>query len=223
MGKVSGISKILHLETVDSTNLEARRQAMEGAEDGLLILCDNQTAGRGRLGRRWSSTEAAIAMSLLLRPEIDADRVSMVTIIAAMAVRDAIFKVTGLETDIKWPNDIKYHDRKLAGILSESVFRGKEFYTVLGIGINVNNEAFPDEIKEIASSLRIEAGRSFDKDELTEAVWESFFGYYGILLRDKDLRSLTEAYNRSCITEGGINEYGELIMADGSLKRSGEV
>jgi len=219
----TGITKIMHLQTVDSTNLEARRQAIEGSDDGLLILCENQTLGRGRLGRSWNSSGDAIAMSLLLRPEIDASRVSMITIIAAMAVRDAIYEVTGLQTDIKWPNDIKYQDKKLVGILSESVFRGNEFFTILGIGINVNNESFPEEIRGIASSLRLECGRSFEKKEIIEAVWRRFYVYYDVLLRDKDLRNIKDEYNSHCITEGGINDHGELMMSDGSLKRSGEV
>ena len=214
---------LVKLDTVDSTNLEVRRRAIEGAKEGLLVLSNHQTAGRGRLGRSWDTETDSIAMSLLLRPRIAADKVSMITIIAALAARKAIRLITGLDTDIKWPNDIKHENRKLAGILSESVFCGKEFYSVLGVGINVNNESFPEELKEIASSLRIETGEHFEREKIVEAFCGSFFEYYDRLCEDGDLRNMTEEYNSLCITEGGINEFGELRMSDGSLKRSGEV
>lgn len=196
---------------------------MEGADEGLLILSKHQTAGRGRLGRSWDTGDDSIAMSLLLRPRIAPDKVSMITIIAALAVRKAIKNVTGLDTDIKWPNDIKSGGRKLVGILSESVFCGSDFYTVLGIGANVNNESFPEELKDIATSLRMETGKTFEIDELVKAMCGCFFEYYDRLQKDKDLSGMMEEYNALCITEGGINEFGELRMSDGSLKRSGEV
>jgi len=154
--KCDRLSGIVYLDTVDSTNLEAKRRAAQGAKDGTLVLTGIQSAGRGRLGRVWNNNgEEAIAMSLLLRPNISPDKVSMITIIAALAVRRGIENTCGLSCDVKWPNDLKYKDKKLVGILSESTFCGQEFYTVLGIGINVNNDSFPKELKDIAGSIRL--------------------------------------------------------------------
>ena len=218
------ISGIVYFENTDSTNLEARRLAADGAEDGVLILAEHQINGRGRLGRIWdNSGDDAIAMSLLMRPAVSPDRVSMITIIAALAVSEGIEKSTGLKTSVKWPNDLKTGDRKICGILSESVFCGKDFYSVLGIGINVNNDSFPDELRDIAGSISQFTGKKETRERIITESINSFFRYYGILCRDGDLRSLVYEYNEKCITEGGINEYGELIMPDGSLKRSGEV
>lgn len=244
---LEGIAAVRYTDCVDSTNLEARRiaagdgglcmrnelHAGEDAKavsdascsaDGILILAGMQTHGRGRMGRSWKNAgEDAIAMSLLLRPKIDQERVSMLTIVAAMAVSDGIRKATGLDTRIKWPNDLKAGDRKICGILSESVFCGNDFYSVIGIGINVNNTVFPDELSEIAGSVTQFTAREENREDIIIESVKSFYKYYGILCRDGSLSGIRDDYNRRCITAGGINEYGELIMPDGSLKRSGEV
>lgn len=213
------VSDVEYSETIDSTNLEAKRRATEGAGDALLILADNQTAGRGRIGRTWlGNPDTSIAMSLLLRPTIPADKVSMITIIAALAVHAAL----DIETQVKWPNDIKIGEKKLCGILSESVFIGKEFYSVLGIGINVNDSSFNDSISQIATSLKNETGKTYKREDIVISIINKFFDYYDILCRDGNLQNILNEYNAICIS-GNINEYGELIMPNGELKRSGEV
>lgn len=213
------VSDVEYSETIDSTNLEAKRRATKGADDALLILADNQTAGRGRIGRTWlGNPDTAIAMSLLLRPTIPADKVSMITIIAALAVHAAL----DIETQVKWPNDIKIGEKKLCGILSESVFIGKEFYSVLGIGINVNDSSFDDSISQIATSLKNENGKTYKREGIVISIINKFFDYYDILCRDGNLKNILNEYNAICIS-GNINEYGELIMPNGELKRSGEV
>jgi len=229
--KCARIKDIVYCETIDSTNLEAKRRATQGADADTLILAGSQNAGRGRLGRVWDNNgDDAIAMTLLLRPSIAPDKVSMITIIAAMAVRDGIKKTCGLSTDIKWPNDLKFHNKKLVGILSESVFCGKDFYTVLGIGINVNNENFPDEIKDIAGSIKLSLNEENDKlipnierEQLISSVLDSFYDYYDRLCEDMDLSKIKDEYNKVCITPGVINDNGELVQPDGTIKRSGEV
>ena len=218
------LAGIRYFKTVDSTNQEARRIASQEACDGLLVLTDMQSAGRGRLGRNWNNDgDNAIAMSLILRPPIKPENVSMLTIIAALAVSEGIEKACGLKTDIKWPNDLKHNGRKLCGILSESVFSGQSYYSVIGIGINVNTESFPDEIKDIAASVSQFTGKKENREDIIAESISSFFRYYDILCRNQDLSALADEYNEKCITEGGINKLGELIMPDGSLQRSGEV
>ncbi len=218
------LSDIHYIKEVDSTNTEARRLAADFADGPMLILTENQFSGHGRLGRSWiDSGEDAIAMSLLLRPQISSEKVSMLTIAAALAVSFGIRKATGLSSDIKWPNDLKVNDRKICGILSESVFFGKEFYSVVGIGINVNADHFPDEISDTAASIKTYTGKTENRENIVIESINAFFDYYDILCRDGSLINLLGEYNRKCISGSGINEFGELIMKDGSLKRSGEV
>ena len=222
-----GIVTVRYADSIDSTNSEARRIAPElndtGAS-GILVLAGVQTKGRGRLGRSWENAgDDAVAMSLLLHPETAPERVSMLTIIAAMAVSDGIKNATGLDTQIKWPNDLKVGDKKICGILSESVFCGSDFYSVIGIGINVNNTAFSPEISKIAGTISEFTQKQESREDIIIESIKHFYKYYRLLCRDGSLISIMDDYNRRCITAGGINEYGELIMPDGSLKRSGEV
>lgn len=213
------LGDVIYLESTDSTNLEAKRRAEEGAKDALLILADNQTAGRGRMGRSWFGNPlTSVTMSLLLRPEIPADKVSMITIIAALAVHGAI----DFETQVKWPNDIKVGEKKLCGILSESVFSGNKFCSVLGIGINVNETEFHYNISNIPTSLKNETGIDYEREDIVIKIINKFFEYYDILCKDGNLINIMKEYNSICIS-GNINEFGELIMPDGQIKRSGEV
>ncbi|MDO4939705.1 MAG: biotin--[acetyl-CoA-carboxylase] ligase [Lachnospiraceae bacterium] len=218
------LSGIHYLEEVDSTNLEAKRLAAYCTDEPILVLAEKQLNGRGRLGRSWTNSgKDAIAMSLLLRPEISPDRVSMLTIITAMAVSAGIRKATGLTTDIKWPNDLKVGGKKICGILSESVFSGKEFYSVIGIGINVSTEIFPDDISSIAASIKEFTKKEENREDIIIESIKEFFVLYDRLCLDGNLRNLTDEYNSKCISGSGINQFGELVMEDGTVRRSGEV
>ena len=131
------IKKIVYYEETDSTNIRARKLAEEGAPDGTLVVTDFQNAGRGRRGRMWvSPSGTGIFMSLILRPDILPSSASMLTLVAALAVYDGIKETTGLETVIKWPNDIVAEGKKLCGILTEmSAELEGIHYVVTGIGI----------------------------------------------------------------------------------------
>ena len=135
-------------EETDSTNIRARKLAEEGAPDGTLVVTDFQNAGRGRRGRMWvSPSGTGIFMSLILRPDILPSSASMLTLVAALAVYDGIKETTGLETVIKWPNDIVAEGKKLCGILTEmSAELEGIHYVVTGIGINANMTEFPEEV-----------------------------------------------------------------------------
>ena len=147
---------------VTSTNDLAAKAAVSSANEGLVILAEEQTGGRGRRGRSWSSPAgSSILMSVLLFPKGPLDDLGWLTSLGAVAVAEVVADRAGLDARIKWPNDVRVGGRKLAGVLVE---RGPG--TVLGIGLNVNVEAFPAEIRDSATSLRVLAGREFDRSEI---------------------------------------------------------
>ena len=149
----------IYLESVDSTNNYAKRIAEDGTPSGTLVVADEQTGGKGRRGRSWSTPKGSnIAMTLLLRPRFRPEHASRMTLLAAMAVTCGIRRVTGLDAGIKWPNDVVVNGHKVCGILTEMNTEVDYInYVVIGIGINVNQKEFPEEIREIAGSLCLEA------------------------------------------------------------------
>lgn len=233
-------------EETDSTNNVIKRMAEEGAAHGTLAIAEIQTAGRGRRGKQWASPKGSgIWMSFLLRPEILPQKASMLTLVTALAVRQAIFKVCQLPVLIKWPNDIVSGGRKVCGMLTEmSAELEWVHYVVIGIGINVNMKEFPEEIRETATSLRMECERKINRSSLIAAFGEAFEEYYEQFMKTGDLSLLMEEYNQYLVNCGekvkiidpageytgvsaGINAQGELLVTDeeGSLRtvRSGEV
>ena len=139
-------------DETDSTNNQAKRLAEEGAEHGLLVLSDCQTSGKGRRGRSWDSKAGeGIFMTLLLKPDIQPGNASMLTLVMALAVRAGIEDVVGIDTQIKWPNDIVCDGKKVCGILTEMSAQIDYInYIVIGVGINVSNEIFPEEVAAIS-------------------------------------------------------------------------
>src|SRR3954463_15424461 len=151
---------ILRFDSIDSTNTEALKQAHLGADEGLCVIAKQQTAGRGRQGRVWiSPKDSGLYISVVLRPLIEAKYVSLITLTAAVAVFDALAEM-GLEPDIKWPNDILINEKKICGILAETINTDKGFAVVVGIGINVSSANFPPELVDTATSLEAELGRT---------------------------------------------------------------
>lgn len=240
--------RVFYFPTIDSTNLQAKKYAEEPDADGALFLADEQTKGRGRRGRSWSSPAGDnIFMSLLLKPKLRPESASMMTLLAALAVAAAAEEMTGLEVKIKWPNDIVINKKKICGILTEmSSEIDYIHYLVIGIGINVNTGIFPEEIKEMASSLFLSSGakKRWNRSELICLLMEHLERYYEQFLQTENLSFVQEDYNRKLAgiheqvkvlgeTEDmvgisrGITETGELIveLPDGSRKEvmSGEV
>ncbi|MGN0160549.1 MAG: biotin--[acetyl-CoA-carboxylase] ligase [Lachnospiraceae bacterium] len=237
---------LLFFEEVDSTNNVIKKEAENGAPAGTLAIAEIQTAGRGRRGRSWSSPKSSgIWMSYLLRPEIAPGNASMLTLVAAMAARKAIYQETGLETLIKWPNDIVVHGRKVCGMLTEmNAEVDWVHYVVIGIGFNVNTKEFPEEIRPVATSLQIEMGHTVNRSNIIAKFGKAFEEYYDLFLQTEDLCQIMEEYNKNLANNGkevriietnneytgvakGINEMGELIVMgdDGQehIVRSGEV
>ncbi|MFN2512564.1 MAG: biotin--[acetyl-CoA-carboxylase] ligase [Pyrinomonadaceae bacterium] len=154
------VPQILRFDSLPSTNLEAARRAIAGAAEGLCVVASEQTAGRGRLERQWiSPKDAGLYFSVVLRPRIHQSSWPLITLAAAIAVHDALLEAYSLKTDVKWPNDILSNNRKLCGILAETVDTTIGRAVVLGIGINLTSSAFPAEVQEIATSVQVETGK----------------------------------------------------------------
>lgn len=186
--------KVFYKENTESTNLDAK--LADNVPDRSIFLADKQSGGRGRLGREWSSPPGVgIWMSILLKPQIQIESLSNLTLIAGLAVSRVIEKTT-----IKWPNDVLIGDKKLAGILTEmSSESGRLKNIVVGIGINVNNENFHDELCDKATSLFIETGRKIKREELICEIVNEFFSLYDIFL-DKGFSVFCEEYSKKCVT-----------------------
>ncbi|MFY9621616.1 MAG: biotin--[acetyl-CoA-carboxylase] ligase [Pyrinomonadaceae bacterium] len=177
-----GAFQILHFDSIDSTNLEAMRQAKSGASEGLCIIAREQTRGRGRLDRSWHSPkDAGLYLSIVLRPKFDLARWPLISLAAALAVHDAIFRVCDLKVDIKWPNDICVRDRKLCGILAETVETEIGLAAIVGIGINLYDENFPAELEPHATSLRSVTGSDVDRDHLVNELSKALSERYEML------------------------------------------
>ena len=238
--------QIRYFSRIDSTNQYAKRIAEEGAPDGTLVIADEQTAGKGRSGRTWVTPPAeAIAFTLLLRPELSPDRISMVTLVMGLAVTNAVNSLYGVSAGIKWPNDVVIKGRKLCGILTEMSAEVRQVnYIVIGVGINANLTSFPEEIREIATSLRLELSRDINRAELIARVMAEFERLYAEFEAQGDLGAVMQEYNELCLNAGskvrvldpngeytgtsrGINSMGELLVEteDGKMQEvyAGEV
>ncbi|MGH9774603.1 MAG: biotin--[acetyl-CoA-carboxylase] ligase [Candidatus Acidiferrales bacterium] len=172
--------RIYHFFKVDSTNTAAMRLGEQGEAHGAVVLAEEQTAGRGRAGRKWTSEKSAgIHATVLLRPEVAPMHAPLLTLVAGVAARDAVADETGLAPDIRWPNDLLLNGKKCGGILTEMQAEPDRIhYAVVGIGINVNQSRMPAELSENATSLRIETGRICSRLELLARLLRHFDRYY---------------------------------------------
>jgi len=175
-------TSIIRFESLGSTNTEAASWAMQGSPEGLCIVADEQMAGRGRLERRWVSPKGAgLYCSVVLRPHISQRSLPLITLMTSLAVHDALLQCCGLETDIKWPNDVLAEGRKLCGILSEVVETTLGRAVIVGIGINLSKESFPVELGQTATSLESVTGVRPDRDQLLDALLQTLSQRYMIL------------------------------------------
>ena len=176
---------IQRFDSIDSTNLEAMRQAKAGAPEGLCIVAREQTRGRGRLDRSWQSpTDAGLYMSLLLRPNFPVHAWPLITLMAAIAVRDALLKTCGFSADIKWPNDLCMNDKKLCGILAETLETSAGGAVVVGIGINLTSEILPV-VQAEATSIESVTGEKPDRERVLDGLLKSIIGKYELLDNDE--------------------------------------
>lgn len=219
-------------DEVDSTNNSIKQLAAEGCPEGTIAIAKNQTAGKGRLGRPWSSSkDTGIWMSLLLMPQIQPREAPVLTLLAGLSVCKAVRRFTGLKAEIKWPNDVLIQGKKICGILTEmNAEMEKINYIVLGIGINVNMESFPVEIAKTATSLKIESKTNWKRSILTQYVLSELELYYDCYKKRHDFSAFLEEYKSFCVTLGknvhvitrdsfdgkavDITKEGELIVED---------
>ncbi len=193
-----------HMEEVDSTNEEAKRYASQGVESGALIVAEKQTAGKGRRGRSWSNTPGeCLQMSLLLRPSLTPNETAGLTLVAALAVCRAVESVLpSLRPQIKWPNDVIVGTKKICGILVELLLDAGQNIVVIGIGVNVNNMCFPAELREKATSLRLETGRPVERELLMERIWQDFETLYERYQLTNNMRGLKPDYEQRLVNIG---------------------
>jgi len=173
-------SRIRHYFRIGSTNITAMQAAAAGEPEGAVFLAEEQTAGRGRGGHSWESAPSVgIYCSVVLRPEISPVDALFLSLMTGIAAADAVEQTTGLDPDLRWPNDVLLNGRKFCGILTEmNAEPTRVRYVVVGIGINVNHTGFPAELEPIATSLRIESGREWSRVELAAALLKSLDNEY---------------------------------------------
>jgi BirA family biotin operon repressor/biotin-[acetyl-CoA-carboxylase] ligase len=192
LGKTKVIGRDIRVfHQTASTNDVIEKLARDGVKEGAVVFAESQTKGRGRLGRKWlSPARKGLWFSVLLRPELRPHETTQLTVASATALRRAIRSETGLEPEIKWPNDIVIHGKKVAGILTELTAElDRVKYVIVGLGVDVNLNAadFPSDLRKLATSLRAELGKAVSRPELAVAI----------------LRELDRDYTRLC--SGGFS------------------
>lgn len=225
-------------DEIGSTNTRAAELAKAGAQSGVLVTAERQTAGRGRRGRVWESPAGSnIAMSLVLRPQVSLAALPQLTIIAAVAVKRA-FEALGAAPGIKWPNDVYLSGRKCCGILVESVLeKGRLLYSVAGIGINVKKSAKSPEVAALSTSLE-EEGILTEREPVIVRIHNELTSLCETWERTGNLSFILDEYTKSMLwigensriidasgafTEGvirGMNESGELLFETAEGLRS---
>lgn len=237
---------IVYYPETDSTNLRIRELGDAGAPHGTLAVADMQTSGRGRRGRTWESPPgSSIYMSILLRPDIIPGAAPMLTLVMACSVAEGISDCENVDVRIKWPNDVIAGGKKLVGILTEMSTQIDYInHVTIGVGINVNMTEFPENIRDTATSLRLETGHEVRRAPLIAAIMKRFEENYAVFLKTQDMSGLMEKYSgmlinldRDVLVLGaedsykahalGIDRQGELIVRreDGTEEKiyAGEV
>jgi BirA family biotin operon repressor/biotin-[acetyl-CoA-carboxylase] ligase len=221
---------ILRFDSLPSTNTEAARQAALGAPEGLCVVAREQTAGRGRRERAWlSPKDAGLYLSIVLRPAFAPRAWPLLTLAAALAVRDALAQTCALEADIKWPNDLLAGGRKLCGILAETTDAPRGSTVVLGIGVNLTNRSFPEEMLDAATSVEEQIGRAVEAEPLLAALIQAFALRYetlheqdgaALIIREWESRS-SFAHNRRvrvALAEETFDGITRGLAPDGALR-----
>ncbi len=222
--------RIIHYFRTDSTNSVALQLDAQNGPHGTVVIAEEQTAGRGRLGRNWySERSSGIYVSIILRPPLSPAAAPILTLLAGVAVHRAVSTATGLKADIRWPNDVLVNGKKVCGILTEMKAEVDRLHmVVLGIGINVNHSSMPENLRKIATSLAIESGRDFARLHVLAELLRSVERYYHMLLKEGHAAVVWEWTAASSYAEGkqvhvkaGGNEYSGVTAGldpSGALK-----
>lgn len=224
--------QIEYFEEVESTNSEALRLAMAGAPEGTVVIADAQSKGRGRLDRSWESPPAMnLYLSVVLRPNIPAVSSSLIPLTVGVAVADVVSAYCPGRVRLKWPNDVLIEGRKICGILAEMRTKGERVsFLIAGIGVNLNMQKlhFPRELRETATSLRMETGTDIDRSDFAVRLFEALGNWYRVFLNGggADIRAawlrrsdlvgkqvevvFKETVQRGAVT--GLDENGALLL-----------
>ncbi len=212
-------------------------KAHQDCPEGTIVTADQQTSGRGRLGRNWVSEPGqGLYLSLVLRPVCKPSQAPILTLLAGLGVREALEQITGIHCDIRWPNDILINEKKCCGILVEMENQLDHIqHVIVGIGINLNQLEFPPDLNPIATSLRIETDRTFSQESILPTLLNSLATYYALFLdngKDVILDAFQQASsyvkgrrvivqdkeeNGKCMLRGvtaGLNSNGQLLLRD---------
>lgn len=217
---------ILRFDSIDSTNLEAIRQAHSGANEGVCVVARQQTSGRGRQGRIWVSVkDAGLYFSLILRPTLETKFLPLITLMSAVAVFETLQKL-GLKPDIKWVNDIHIDGKKICGILAETCETKKGLAVIVGIGINLKSTNFSPELNESATSIESETQKSSDVETLMQALTRYLAKYCSMLYGENGTTLILEEWaERSSYFFGKkvrVNMENEIILGTTSgLEKNG--
>ena len=188
---------ILRFDALPSTNTEALNQAKRGANEGLCVVAKHQTEGRGRHGRVWiSPANAGLYFSIVLRPKLEMRFLPLLTLMSAVAVFDVLQELYGLKPDIKWANDVLVNDKKICGILAETVETKLGLAIVVGIGINLQTANFPPELWEIATSIEAETEQTPNLENLLQTLTQKLASYYQILHSENGAKQIRQEWTR---------------------------
>ncbi|HKJ68389.1 MAG TPA: biotin--[acetyl-CoA-carboxylase] ligase [bacterium] len=204
---------LIILPTIDSTNSYARREALP---HGAVVLAEEQTAGKGRMGRSWFAEAGQnILMSVVLKPERPLHAIQIITLAAAVAVTDAFSNHLAVDGQVKWPNDVLIAGNKVCGILTEGQIRGPEFLTlVVGLGCNVNQqpENFPADLLYPATSLAAELGKRIDRNQLAANIITSLEQWYRKIM-DGESQEVIARWKERC---AHLNRRVKIVLDDGT-------
>lgn len=178
--------RIHHFFKIDSTNSVAMALGERGEPHGTVVIAEEQSAGRGRAGHTWHSEKTSgIYMTVLLRPPISPQQAPLITLVAGLAVREAIIEQTGVTPDLRWPNDLLFGRKKFCGILTEmNAEQDQIHFVAVGIGINVNHDRIPEDLSKIATSLRMETRQAQSRVELVARLLRHLDSYYNRFLKE---------------------------------------
>lgn len=202
----------------------AKKLAEKDEPEGTVVIADYQSHGRGRFGRIWKAEpEKNILMSVILRPTIPIEKFGILSILTSVSVAEAIEKNTDVKVTTKWPNDLLINGKKFCGILLEaSITVESGDFVIIGIGINVNQENFPKEIQDYATSLYLETGKIFDRTILVQDILRSLEKNYIRLSNSQDFKSVIDSWKKRCdmfgkkimVIHGGKTIIGKAIDVD---------
>jgi BirA family biotin operon repressor/biotin-[acetyl-CoA-carboxylase] ligase len=192
--------RIISFKSIKSTMDYAKSLAERDEPEGTVVIADYQSKGRGRFGRVWMSEPGKnILMSIIIRPSIPLEKFGLISFLSAVSVAEAIEKIANVKVNTKWPNDLLINGRKVSGILMEaSITADKGDFVILGIGVNVNQEEFPKEIKNYATSLLIETGKYYDRVVLLQEILRSLESNYLKINQTHDFTEIMKKWKEKC-------------------------